>query len=237
MSNRRRKRKAVKAMTWQNKLLWGLAIGGFTFVMIYLLNGQTPYKRRSLSGQIVSAELLKESQPFDITHGQDTAPVTIIEYASLTCGHCKSFHDNVVIPLKKSGFYDSKARLIFRHYPLNKPALDAAVLLSCVSQGQAKNILDKLFSEQKKWALAESPLNHFKQYFLNAGMSDSDIYTCLADEKRVELVVSGQHRAQKELGVRSTPTVFINETLYTGPHHIEGLQKVIMSELENSKKQ
>lgn len=241
MSNRHsrrinRKRNIVKALTWQSKFLWISTTAGLIFIVICLVNGQGFHKNKSLAGKIVNTDILRKSQPFDIVYGQDTAPVTIVEYASLTCGHCKNFHKNVVVPLKQSNFYDGKARLLYRHYPLNKHAFDAAVLLSCIPQKKAKQFLGKLFEKQKDWVSAVSPQEYLKKHFKNAGMSDVDIDTCLANEERKETILLGQKKAQKELNIRSTPTVFINEKLYTGPAHIEGLRKTIFSELEVSKK-
>lgn len=219
------------AASWWENNLWLFIIGGFFVFAIgffYWLEQQKPLPSGS---HIVSTELLKERRPFDILYGHDNAPVTIIEYASLTCGHCKDFHDDVVVPLQ-SEFDSGRVRLLFRHYPLNKPALDAALLLSCIPQNQAIEVLDNLFLHQETWAVVEEPLLYLRQYFLKAGMDEASIKNCLSDEERKQALIDEQSRASEELDIRSTPTVFINETLYTGPYRIEALRKRISAVLK-----
>jgi len=239
MSNRQQRRARSKQLnqpksySWWDECAWVFMVGGFALLFVGAIGWQKQKKPPPSGSHIVSTQLLEENRPFEIAYGDDNAPVTIIEYASMSCGSCKYFHDNVVVQLKKIKFYNGKVRLLFRHYPLNKPALDAALLLSCVPQNSAIEALDTLFYEQNKWSLAEKPRAYLKQYFAKAGLDESAVETCLADEKQKEALVSEQSKAREELDVRSTPTVFINGALYTGSYQMNVLDREITAILKN----
>src|SRR5690606_23077142 len=66
--------------------------------------------------------------------GEPTAPITIIEYASLTCGHCGNFHKFTFGELKKHYIDTGKVKFVYRHFPLDRFAFIAAILAECAGR-------------------------------------------------------------------------------------------------------
>jgi len=240
MANRR-KRRARRKQTilepsgpWWSEYSWFLFIGG----AILLIVGAIVWKelRLPLSGSVASPAFIEQSRPFEIAYGDEDAPVTIIEYASLTCGSCKYFHDEAVKPLETSYIRNGQVRFIFRHYPLNAPALDGAVLLSCLPPEKAKPVIDTLFANQDIWAVADDPRGHLRDYFAAAGMDNTEIERCLNNDERKEALAAEQQNAREALSINSTPTVFINGRLYSGQKRFESVRRVVDVLLKKSKK-
>ncbi len=80
--------------------------------------------------------------------GAADAPATIIEYSSLTCPHCASFHRSTLPQVKADWIETGKARLVYRHYPLDRLALYAAAVANCVQGDGFFGVLDTLFLSQ-----------------------------------------------------------------------------------------
>lgn len=205
-----------------------LVIGGLFYGLASLIENKHP---PTSGATIANPSLLTEKRPFDIVYGKADAPVTIVEYASLTCGHCKYFHEEVFAPLKSRFIDTGKVRFIYRHYPLNKPALQAALLLSCIApEADQRQLLKTLFITQDQWGHSSAHNNQpdaLKQQFVM--LSDNDYAACLADKTKEDALLSEQMRAQKELGINSTPTIFINGKLYNGPKRIDKITIKILN--------
>ena len=95
--------------------------------------------------------------------GNPDAPVTIIEYASLTCPHCAQFHTEVLPELKERYIDPGKVRLIYRDFPLDQMALAAAALAHCAGPERYFSMLDVLFETQSNWAQADDPITAIKR--------------------------------------------------------------------------
>lgn len=228
----RRKRRARRKQTliqprtsWWEDNLWFLIIGGGLLLIVGIVAWKET--RIPLDSPINNPAFMEQSRPFEIAYGDKDAPVTIIEYASLTCGSCKYFHEEDLKPLESSYIRNGQVRLLFRHYPLNAPALDGALLLSCLSPEKVKPVIDTLFSKQDVWALADDPGRHLRDYFAAAGMDSAAIERCLDDTQTKEDLAAEQQKAREALGINSTPTVYINGRLYTGQKRFEALSRVI----------
>lgn len=183
--------------------------------------------RIPLSRTLVNPEFIDQSRPFEITYGDENAPVTIIEYASITCGSCRNFHQYVIKPLETTYIKNGMVRILYRHFPLDELSLDAALLLSCSSPDIAHSLITTLFSQQDKWVKDDSPKDHLQDYFISVGMSEGDIQRCLGNNQRREALVAEQQKAREALHINSTPTVFINGRLYSGQRRIEDIRRAI----------
>jgi len=240
VANRRRRRARKKQnsleppVSWWEEYSWFLLIGTGLLVIVSFVAWKD--LRIPLGNPIDNPAFIKQSRPFEIAYGDKNAPVTIIEYASLTCGSCKHFHEDVVKPLDASYIRNGQVRLLFRHYPLNAPALDGALLLSCLPDKEARPVIDSLFAEQDIWALADNPREHMRNYFAAAGMGAADIQNCLDDDQRKEAIVLEQQKAQEALNISSTPTIFINGGLYTGRKRLTTISRVVDVLLKKSEK-
>lgn len=178
------------------------------------------------SVQAAAAELLKPNAN-DIIIGSTDAPVTLVEYASLSCGHCASFHSSILPELKAKYIDEGKVRIIFRHYPLNKPAVDAALLVDCQNDNDRKNrFLTTLFKLQDRWAFTEDYREKLKTIARTGGFSPAEFDACMADKAKEEAILSARLNAGKLLKVQSTPSIILNGSIVDN-RSIEALSAAI----------
>jgi len=150
--------------------------------------------------------------PADHVMGRPDAPNLIIDYFSLTCPHCANFHA-AVLPVVRSEWIDTgRARFIYRHFPSDAVATRASLLAEC---GGAKffETIDTLFKSQVDWLTAPNPEEEMVGVMERAGLAARD---CLADGRLFDKVV-GDVQSGQALGVKFTPTLFINEQRYGNP--------------------
>ena len=163
----------------------------------------------------------------DIVLGVDIAPVTIIEYSSLTCGHCGRFH-NTVLPVIKREYVDTqKVRFIFKPFPMDPHATAGAMLAQCVIPKARLLFLETLFKRQAQWIRTENPLEQLQIISKQVGLAGEDFVTCLNDGDSLENIRMIQRMAADQLGVRSTPTFFINGEKVEGNVGIEKFRAII----------
>lgn len=172
------------------------------------------------------AKLMAPSALGDMALGDPAAPVTIVEYASLTCSHCGNFY-RATFPLLKEKYIDTgKVRFILREYPLDELALVAAIVARCTPDDEFFDVIHTLFSEQQKWALGASPGRALLEVVAPHGFTEESVRTCLADETLVRGVIE-MSKGGQELGVTGTPAFFINGELHTGEIKPDALPAMI----------
>jgi len=142
--------------------------------------------------------------------GDSDAPVTIVEFASLTCPHCREFHEQTLPKLKANWLETGKAKLVFTHYPLDRRALRAATLSNCFEGERFFAVLDMLFSRQADWARADELKKALKPIAATAGLTDERLRECLNDQAMAKRIVSKQLDARETHGIESTPTFLID---------------------------
>jgi protein-disulfide isomerase len=161
--------------------------------------------------EVSADELLKPGELPDIVIGKADAPVTIVEYASMTCPHCAVFHTSVLPGLKEKYIDAGKVRLIFREFPLDNVAAAAAMLGRCAGPDNAASVISKLFETQESWAFVRgSAVPGLFKVAESAGFTQDTFDKCLKDEGLLKNVIAMRERASKSFGVNSTPTFFIN---------------------------
>lgn len=166
-------------------------------------------------------------RPGDMVMGNPDAKVTIVEYASLTCPHCAAFHA-ISLPVLKENYIDKgTVKLAYRDFPLDGLALRAAMLPHCAGPMRYFGLLGTLFARQQQWATAQDPLLALAAIARQAGMSEDDFKTCLADKAVEKTVLDSALEADKSLGVNATPTIFINGTKYAGGLTPEQLKSIV----------
>jgi protein-disulfide isomerase len=159
--------------------------------------------------------------------GDADAPVTIIEYSSLTCPHCATFHNEVLPDLKEQYIETGKVRMIFRDFPLNEPAVDAAVLAHCAGPDRYVGFLDVLFQTQASWASSPDPRQALKQLGKLGGLDEGQMDACFNDESMVDGVLQSRLEGQNEHKVQSTPTFVINGETHAGNRSIDEFAEII----------
>jgi protein-disulfide isomerase len=177
--------------------------------------GSTP----AATGPEATAQTAQTGQPEigpdEHVLGKADAPVTIIEYASMTCPHCAAFHAETMPHIKSEYIDKGLVRFVFRPFPLDGLAARASLMAQCVPGDSYFNMLEILFRSQKDWIYAADPLAALKQIGRTAGLSEADIDRCMADEAVSSKMVAGMQDAQTRFGINSTPSFVVNGTTYT----------------------
>jgi len=161
----------------------------------------------------------------DIALGSAKAPVTITEYASMTCPHCAAFGENV-FPMLRSKYIDTgKVRFVFREFPLDIKAVAASMLARCIADGDAEKYFGAvrlLFQQQD--ALMAQTKNTLILIGNQAGMSEQAVVTCQKDQVLLDKIAADQRFALDVLKVDSTPTFFVNGERLKGSMSFEELE-------------
>ena len=173
-------------------------------------------------------------QPDDRVLGEADAPVTIIEYASLTCPHCASFHRETLPTLKSEYIDKGQVRLVFRDFPLDQRALRASMLARCMPEDRYFSMLDVLFRTQADWATAEDPMAALSQIARLGGMSQEGFNRCMADEAMVERILTGLQTGQSEFDIRSTPSFIVDGEKHAGALSFEQFDEILKDLLPDS---
>lgn len=172
----------------------------------------------------------------DRVAGEEKAPVTVIDYSSLTCPHCADFHIQV-LPRIRADFIETGAvRLIYRDFPLDGVATAASMVARCSSENLYFRFLDALFGTQAQWSRAPDPRKSLTRVALLSGMTAQDVNTCLDNEPLFNGIQAMKADGQAKHGVDSTPTLIINGVKYTGIATYDAFSKIVKPLLEEAKK-
>ncbi|WP_033068118.1 thioredoxin domain-containing protein [Thalassospira australica] len=153
--------------------------------------------------------------------GDANAPVTMIEYASLTCPHCASFHNEVLPEIKEKLIDTGKLKLIYRDYPLDGIALRAAAIAQCAGEGRYFGVLGMLFKSQMTWARAQDPIASIKEVVRFGGMTSDAVDACIADQELIDGIVTSRMTGEQEFNVSSTPSFVLDGDTIAGSRDAE----------------
>jgi len=156
--------------------------------------------------------------------GNLDAPITIIEYASMTCPHCAHFHNTMLSDVKRELLATGKAKLVFRDYPLDKYALMAAMMARCAPEGKYFDLVEVIFRNQDRWMKSENPLEALAKLGNLAGMDDEYIAACMQNAELQSAVLAGQQEATRLYRVRSTPSFVFNTQKNENVKSLSGVQ-------------
>ena len=174
----------------------------------------------------------------DMVLGDEKAPVTIYEYASMTCSHCAHFQATTFPELKKRYIDTGKVRYILREFPLDPVAAAAFMLARCSAQDDAGKkdaaryyaVVDTLFGSQQTWAFVQNPkdvLPNLQKVAKQIGFTDQSFDACLKNQPVLDSIEKVRRHAVDVLKVNSTPTFFINGQRQAGDMPIEEFAKII----------
>lgn len=184
-----------------------------------------PAPTAASSTSVPNKAALESVQPGDHVLGDANAPITVIEYASLTCSHCAHFHTQILPEIKKKWIDTGKVKLIYRDFPLDQVAAKAAQIAECAGNDRYFGVVDLIFRSQPQWATASDPLADLAKPLRIAGLGENEIKACLANEAMSNAVIK-DYQGGEAMGVNSTPTLFINGQLYRGSRTVEELDGV-----------
>lgn len=199
--------------------------------------GQTPSPPESQGGasqaqaaQADAKAIAPRREGEDMVMGAPNAPVTIIEYASLTCPHCAHF-DEETFPKLKSEYIDrGLVKYVYRDFPLDRVALQASKIARCAGPDRYFGFIDVLFRQQQNWAASRDPnqiTENLRKLARLGGMSDETFNKCLNDKAVEDAVLAQSLKGEQEFKVSSTPTLIINGKAYPGALTFEELDKVL----------
>jgi protein-disulfide isomerase len=165
----------------------------------------------------------------DMVMGAANAPVTIIEYASLTCPHCARFHTETLPKLKADYVETGKVKFVFRDYPLDRIALAGAMIAQCAGPERYFTFLDVFFQQQASWTKGteQDAMTSLRRLARLGGMSDAQIDDCLKDKKVQDSILATSVAGQQQFQVKSTPTLIINGERHSGALPYEELEKIL----------
>ncbi|MFU8866258.1 MAG: thioredoxin domain-containing protein, partial [Rhodobacterales bacterium] len=168
---------------------------------------------------------LRES---DAVLGDPNAPVTLIKYGSLTCPHCAAFHVAAAAEMKRDHIPNGRVRYVHRHFPLNQPAMAAAMLLHS-GNGSSERfyaLLDILYTEQSSWAGEQDYVSALRQIAARTGVNGDAFNAILSDRALAERIVAERDEGTESYGVSATPTLLINGGRYGGNRDIAQLDMI-----------
>jgi protein-disulfide isomerase len=148
----------------------------------------------------------------DMALGPANAPVTITEYASMTCPHCAAFNEQVFPKIKSEYIDTGKVRYVFREFPLDIKAAAGSMLSRCIAKGDPAKyfaVTDMLFRQQNDWVM-KNTTETLTRIGKQAGLSQQAVEDCLKDQALLDKIAADQKYASDVLKVDSTPTFFIN---------------------------
>lgn len=158
--------------------------------------------------------------------GAADAPITMIEYSSLTCPHCKAFHEGALPKIKENWIAEGKVRLVYRHFPLDGLGLRAAAVANCVEGDRHFAFIDLLFENQQRWARAPEPLKVLSQYAKLAGLSQERFDTCVNDKAEMDKILARAQEGRATYDVKSTPTLIVNGEKVEGARSYEKFESI-----------
>ena len=199
----------------------GLTIAGLLVV------GDPPAPVLAQGAGVPVNELMASEALPDIALGASNAPVTIVEYASMTCVHCAGFHATTYPDLKSKYIDTGKVRFILREFPLDPLAAAGFMLARCAGDDKRNAIVDLLFDQQKNWAFTEKPVEALANLLKQTGMSQSAFEACLKNQDLFNKIAQVHDEAAAKFGVSATPTFFINGKKENGEMSPDALEKLI----------
>ena len=161
--------------------------------------------------------------------GNPDAPITIVEYASLTCPHCAHFANDILPEIKKEWIDTGKAKLVLRDFPLDEPALRAAMIARCAPPDRYYAFAETFFAAQEKWVRTTDYREALARLAKLGGMGKEEFDTCLKNTELENKIVAERLRATQELEVNSTPTFFVNGSKLAGAPTAEEFEKLLSS--------
>ncbi|MFN2288952.1 MAG: thioredoxin domain-containing protein [Chromatocurvus sp.] len=167
--------------------------------------------------------------------GSPTAPVTLVKYGSLTCGHCVRFYRDVIPHLKQRYIDTGRVRFIFRDYPTSAEAIRGAVAARCVGAEAYYTTLRTLFLSVGEWSRASDVDAALQREVAELGLSTAEFRECVKGPAAQAAVVQSRRQALHEFGVLGTPTFLINGQIVRGTRTLEQMENLIVNAVTAAK--
>ena len=156
--------------------------------------------------------------------GDETAPIKMVEFASLTCGHCARFHNEVFPLLKKDYIDNGKIFFTYQDFPLDKYALKASVIARCSGNEKYFSFLKVLYKKQKDWTSAQDPFKSLLKIAKLGGLKNDEIKVCVGNKSIEDGILKNRLNSTKKFDIKATPTIYLNGEKYDGDLTYEALK-------------
>ena len=167
----------------------------------------------------------------DMALGDPEAPVKIIEFASMTCPHCASFHNTTFPALKRDYIDTGKVYFVFREFPLDRHALQASMLARCAGESRFFGFIEVLFDQQPSWSRSNDPTKALARIGKLGGVGSKAFDACMADQKLQEQILLTRYNASNKYEIQSTPSFVVNGQVHAGALSIDAFAKLIAPHL------
>ncbi len=184
------------------------------FLCVFLLSSY------NVNSRIVDTIEALQSQ----TMGNESAPIKMIEFASLTCGHCAKFHNEVFPKLKKDYIDNGKIYFTYQDFPLDKFALKASVIARCSGTEKYFSFLKVLYKKQKDWTSSQDPFKSLLKIAKLGGLKNDEIKVCVSNKSIEDGILKNRLNSTKKFEIKATPTIYINGKKYNGDLTYEALK-------------
>ena len=229
--------KMTETTITRRALLGGVAVTALSMALPFQASIAFAQELPKSQGDVDMAEVLMPGPLPEMAIGDENAPVTIVEYMSMTCPHCATFHNNTFDKIKTDYVDTGKARFIIREFPFDPRAAAAFMLARCnpakpeeaSTPEQYYPMVSMLMKQQEAWAAAEDGRAALLQMSKLAGFSQETFQACLTNQQLLDDVNATMKRGADEFGVNSTPTFLINGKRYAGAMSVESMSALIDS--------
>ncbi|MEM1395852.1 MAG: DsbA family protein [Pseudomonadota bacterium] len=203
----------------EHNLAGRAAVIGILSVGLVACGEQSGSANAASSDAPASAETVDAANPksSDMVLGDDDAPITIVEYASVTCPGCAMFHERFLPVIKEEYIDTGKAKLVFREFPTPPAQLSVigSVLARCAAEKSGEQgyfaMLSSLFSKQRDWVPNETDhRGELLKITQQAGIDESGFEECLKRQDLVDLIYENVKEAEEVFQVSGTPTFILN---------------------------
>ncbi|MEM1374366.1 MAG: DsbA family protein [Pseudomonadota bacterium] len=194
-------------------LIAGFVIGAGGWLLMPSQGSQMP-QLGAANAQTVDAD---PSAITDMTLGEADAPITVIEYASYTCPHCRTFHEGPFKELKAEYIDTGKVEFIYREVYFDRFGLWASIVARCGGQDRFFGISDLIYEQQRTWTQGQPAdiAENLRRIGLTAGLTNEEVDACFSDGDKAQNLVAWYEANAAEDGVRSTPTFIIDGVSYS----------------------
>ena len=158
------------------------------------------------------------------TMGNESAPIKMIEFASLTCGHCAKFHNEVFPQLKRDYIDNGKIYFTYKDFPLDKFALKASVIARCSGKEKYFSFLKVLYKKQRDWTSSQDPFKSLLKIAKLGGLKNDEIKVCVSNKSIEDGILKNRLNSTKKFEIKATPTIYINGKKYNGDLTYEALK-------------
>ena len=229
--------KITETTLTRRALMGGVAVTALCMALPFSVTQAFAQELPQSQGDVDMAEVMKPGPLPEMVIGEENAPVTIVEYMSMTCPHCATFHNTTFDEIKTKYVDTGKARFVIREFPFDPRAAAAFMLARCnpakpseaATPAQYFPMVSMLMKQQETWAGAQDGRAALLQMSKLAGFSQESFQACLTNQQLLDDVNATMKRGADEFGVSSTPTFIINGKRYAGALSVESMSALIDS--------